>query len=357
MNFHQKALLIGAITFLLCIGVVLWTFVLDKGTLTISGDPSYSVEISGPRLKVSEKKDCLSNPCLVRLPSGSYEVSLSKSGYYPEELTATIKRQGSTAISVDFEYVPTLDLSGNYEDLLELFEPHEVNSDFTFEMDETYKKQRLTYTDPNTGDALIWAYFDRELEDPVAFASPSLKFALVLDQGAEDQSLYLIDGTEFSRSYLGSLAGVANIEWSLDDAWALVRTIGDEGGLWIVETETAEFKEWPFEFSLEKTVWGNEDELFFATDQNLAALEEGSETTNTIDVLKTLLNGDFNDSVAFSIGVFEAGEGDYRALYEVPTNLELNYEDVTLAYDKETDQLYFSDGIVVFEVKRHLATL
>ncbi|MBT5016771.1 hypothetical protein HN748_03795 [Candidatus Peregrinibacteria bacterium] len=350
MNFHKKALLIGAITVLLCVGVVLWVFVIDKGTLTIAGDSDFSMEISGGKLKVPEKKSCISDPCLVRLPSGSYEILLTKSGYFDETRSATVKRQGATTISIDFEYVPTLEFSGEYDEFTDLLAAPDVNDNFSFAMDTTYKKQRLTYTDSETGEETVWAYFDNELSDPAVYVSPSMEYALVLDKGAEEQSLYLIDGVEFARSYLGSLSEIQELEWSLDDKWALIRTENEEGVLWLVNTVEATFAELPLEFSLEKMVWGVENQLFFATNENLADLEEKIEESDSMDILESLFTGGYNDMLDFSIGVFDVEEGDVSLLYEVPLDLEFVYEEISLFYDKESDQLLFTDGARVYEV-------
>lgn len=343
MNFHQKALLVGGITFFLCTGVILWTFVIDKGTISFTGGNDYSVEISGARLKAPQKISCSSDPCTVRLLSGTYEVVATKEGFLDEKFQTTVKLQNTTTVEIEFEYIPTLREAEDAASLEHLFTAENALSDAKFEMDPTYKKQKLVSADT------VLAYFDRELLNPVAYESKTGRYVLVTDQG-EKTTLYLVDIQESSRSYLGELSGLTTLKWSLDDSKLL---IAEGNVLWIVDTATADFKEWAFEFSLEKAVWGNNLTIYFATNKNLVEFLQ-KDPTGTVDVLKNLLNGEYSEieSVAFSIGSYDVQNNEYRLLYEVPTTQEISYEKVRLVYDKEADKLYFSDGERAFEVVR-----
>lgn len=343
MNFHQKALLIGGVTILLCVGVMFWTFVIDKGTISFTGASDYSVKISGARLKVPQEISCSSDPCTVRLLSGAYDVVATKEGFLDKKFSTAVKRQNTTTVEIGFEYIPTLNESTDVASLEYLFTAENAPSDLEFKMDPTYKKQKLV-----SGDTVL-AYFDRELKNPVAYESKTGRYALTADQD-ETTVLYLVDTQESSRSYLGELSKLTTIKWSLDDSKLLVA----EGEvLWIVDTATANFEEWAFEFPLEKAVWGNDLMIYFSTNKNLSDFVK-KDPAGTVDVLKNLLNGEYSEieSVAFSIGSYDVKNDEYRLLYEVPTTHEISYENVQLAYDEEADKLYFSDGERAFEVIR-----
>ena len=254
---------------------------------------------------------------------------------------------------MEFIFIPTIELSGNYESYIPVFEEEDVSSAFSFEMDTTYDKQRLIYTSPETDEVDIWAYFDRELQDPLVFAHPDLTQVLVVDRAEADQSLYLIDGQDFDRSYLGTLEDVNHVEWSADGSLLLLQSKTSRSGdivMWVVDTASGELEEWPFELESEKVLWDGSGRLVFVTDQNLGAVE-GEQITTTVDVLKGLLTGAFDsEKIAFSVGQYDPELQTYKVLYEATTSLEMNYEDVFLAYDKENEQLYFTDGVVVYEV-------
>ena len=223
-----------------------------------------------------------------------------------------------------------------------LFATEELESDLSFVMDETYNKQKLM-----RGEEVL-AYFDRELQNPASYESRTGRFVLAADQGEDETTLYLVDTEESSRSLLGDLSKLTMAKWSLDDEKLLLA----EGNiLWIVETSEATFEEWAFEFDLEKAVWGAGQKIYFATNKNLEAFIK-QDPAGSVDVLKSLLSGEFSEleSVSFSVGSYDVEKDDFAVIYEVPSTREMDYEKIELAYDDESGKLYFTDGIVVFEV-------
>ena len=199
MNFHQKAVLIGGITLLLCLFSFLWIVLLNKGTLSISGDVPFSVSAQGPALKIPEEITCGETPCPFMLPQGEYKLTFSKQNYFEETLSATVKRGDTTSLSVDFQFIPTVESIGDYEAFKTFFTKPSPEADFRFEMDSTYNKQKLVYANPTTFLSTVWAYFDRPLEKPLVFPSPTLRHAIVVDQAEIQSDLYLIDGQEFDH--------------------------------------------------------------------------------------------------------------------------------------------------------------
>ncbi len=353
MNFHVKTLLVGTVTVALCAAVFVWIVVLDKGTLTVVGETPYSIEVDGGNLKVSEKKNCSSDRCSLSVPKGDYEVTLTKTGYFDESRSVSILRQQATTLEVAFTFIPTVESLGNLETVPQTlalsFEEEDPSEAFTFEWDATYEKQHLVYTDPETDESTTWAYFDRTLTDPLVIPHPDLEKALVVDREGGAHSLYLVDGVNFERSYLGALMNVEDAEWNIDGSMVLVKTADS---LWLVTIEETSLMEWALAIPLGKVVWDGEGRLVFATDENLEAAEEAGPET-TFEILKEMLSGGLNDeAVSFVIGQYDPVMGNFKVIYEVPASLEINYDSVRMVYDSLSEGVYFTDEIEVYSVTR-----
>lgn len=359
MNFHKKALLIGAVTISLCAAVVLWLVVLDKGTFQIAAEAPYTVELTGKSIKGIQKVSCTKNPCSVSLSTGDYSASLFKTGYYEEARDITIQRGQTLTVKLNFVYIPLVETVGNFETYETVFIGDDLSSYFTFEMDPEYDKQMLVFTDSETDEDVTWAYFDRALESPFVMPRDDLKAALVADRAGTDHSLYLIDGEQFSRSYLGMLPYVNDASWSADGSQILVKTFveGEEWGsaLWLMGLATGAINEWPFGLELRKVAWDGTGRLVFVTDQNLEAIE-GEQMETPVDMLKGLMEGEFQstEAVAFVIGQYDPETENYRVLYEVPSSFGMDFEEVFMISDTENSRLYFSDGATVYEVVREI---
>jgi hypothetical protein len=356
MNFHHKTLLTFGAVLLLSTAVFTWMVILDKGTITVTSVAPYSISAEGDSLKVPKTKDCEKDVCDFKLPTGAYDLTFRKSGHENTSYSVAIARGETSTVTIDFDYIPTVEDAGNYEEYINIFEPEDMSDHFSFEMDEEYNKQRLIYTDPVDGGTLIWTYFDRELIDPVVFAHPDLTHILAVDRAKAPHELYWIGGEPPSRSYIDELADVHAIIWSDDPYHFVLQTLttrSGEVGLWVVDVDTRSVVEWPFEFDLDKLVFNGEGNLIFATDQNLDAITEIPYET-TVDALKALLNGDFmeDNSVAFVVGEYDVANQSYSVLYEVPTSLKMEYPLISLIYDEPTDRVLFTDTFKVYEVIR-----
>lgn len=354
LNFHQKAMLIGAVTVALCVGVFVWIVVLDKGTLEVSANPPYSISVEGNRLKIPEEQLCTSDPCELSLPSGDFTLTVSKSGYFEETAEVSIDRGETTALEFSLTYVPIVGEVVLTEGATPVAVPDAPASspDFTFVDDTTYNKQRLDYTDPLSGGVITWAYFDRALVNPLVFPNADHTKALVVDQAKAVDQLYLVDGINFTRAWAGGVEDFVSAQWAPNERELFFEAAGSTT-LFYLDPDDLEIESWPLANSLEKVTWDNEGHRLFATqyDLNSDADEEG---VTSLQVIQMVLEGvpDQEEARAFSIGEYNPATDTYRALYDVPVSAGISYETVYMVYDEETKDLYFTDRVRFFKVVR-----
>lgn len=378
MNFHQKALLIGAVTLSLCVGVFVWIVVLDKGTLQVVGNPPYQISVEGTRIKGAKTQVCTSDPCLLSLPRGTYTATITKEGYFEEVRTVEIVRGQPTDVAIDFVYIPAVKEVTEMNGLERVLAPPvDLSEDFSFTFDETYQKQRLDYTDPETSEVTVWAYFDRPLEDPLIFPASTLDRVAVVDRApGENFRLYLVRWVEwageephFSRELLGTVPqnDQTNVVGGL---WSPVGPTGWGGDHFLLQTMESDTLsntifsiggvftfDWPMDLPLNKMAWNTTGQLLFLSRQDLSSLEGQTldADSSSWDVLEAILSGELSEEpAAFFIVKLHLEEvyGGliHRTIYEVSSDLGLDYFATSLFYDPLTDKAYFSDGEKVFEV-------
>lgn len=357
LNYHKRVLLIAAITFLLSVLSFLWIVVFDKGTLSLSSEQiPFSVRAWSTSLKVPKNFSCEQNPCTLKLPSGSYEFTFQKEGYFEEAQSLALQRGENQSLSVHFDLIPTLEPAGDYEDYSTFFEATSREALFALEMDTTYDKQALIYTDPATEEKMVWAYFDRPLENPLIFVHPSEAQALVVDRADVEEKLYWVNGKLFQRAYVGTLRGVERVLWG---AWneahpqVLVRTVASRTGTshwWLTDLQVPSVQEWAMTPASQQVVWTNEGTLVFLTQQALHALENTPMET-PLDAVKALVSDEIStDPTSFTVGEYDPAEGTYRGLYSVPPSLGLSFENTLLGYDRAMGRLFLTDKQSVYEI-------
>lgn len=360
-NFHQKALLIGTITVALCVFVFLWIVVLNKGTVTFSAEPSYTITVTGNRIKGLRTIECNTNPCMVSLPTGSYSATLTKDGYFDFVADFNVLRGQTLNLTTMFEFIPTVqEITADETVLSSLSKPEDLSARFSLVMDKTYQKQRLDYTDPVTQEIVAWVYFDRPLENALIVPSTQLDRALVVDRAQTDNMMYLVNHSTSQRTYVGSLQNVNEALWNFSSNLMLVRTITSNGevGIWLVDTDKPLLTELPLSLSLEKVIWDDSNRVIFVTQQNVEALE-GATYDTPLDVMKAMLSWDITEdqNASFFICEYDPSTDSYRTLYKVVDGFDINYEEVRLVYVPEAlgtvvAKIYFTDGVKVYEVVR-----
>lgn len=103
---HQPSRPGSIIFFLIClalaVGVLLWTFVLNKGKVTVSGAAPFSISVSG------QKKVCTVSPCTFTLQPRVHTLEVSKDGYETFSERVTVPRGDTVQVAPTFTFIPKL---------------------------------------------------------------------------------------------------------------------------------------------------------------------------------------------------------------------------------------------------------
>ncbi len=89
-----------------------WYYPLNKGTLNIIANlDAYSISVNNKEVK------CPKKTCSIKLKSSYYNVSISRKGYYKEELGAVIKRGKTNQKTIKFKKISSLIVSETGPDI------------------------------------------------------------------------------------------------------------------------------------------------------------------------------------------------------------------------------------------------
>lgn len=100
---RKQAILFFIFTMALVGFIIAWVFIINKGTLTVSGETPFMIAMG------SEKRECTVSPCSVALSPGPYSVTLQKKGFFDYQETAQIRRGKASALAAAFRFVPVVE--------------------------------------------------------------------------------------------------------------------------------------------------------------------------------------------------------------------------------------------------------
>jgi len=100
---RRQALLFFIFTMALVGFIVAWVFVINKGTLTVSGEAPFIITVG------SEKIECTVSPCSVVLTPGPYTMTLQKNGFFDDREPVQVQRGDITTIAAAFRFVPVVE--------------------------------------------------------------------------------------------------------------------------------------------------------------------------------------------------------------------------------------------------------
>lgn len=105
-EFHRPTRLQSLIFFffslLLAAGVLLWTFILNKGSLNITGP--FPLVVNAGNKNIS----CQSAPCTLALTPAKYTITLIKTGFFDDNQTITIRRGQTVNITAALKFIPVV---------------------------------------------------------------------------------------------------------------------------------------------------------------------------------------------------------------------------------------------------------
>jgi len=95
--------LVFSVILLLIIGVFVWAFYVNLGTVIVSGDQSFSVKVNG------DLHQCAEGSCEISLPPGFYDFTAQSDGYYEESFSLLVERWAEVNYPLRFVLVPFLE--------------------------------------------------------------------------------------------------------------------------------------------------------------------------------------------------------------------------------------------------------
>ncbi|MFC1647440.1 hypothetical protein ACFL10_00405 [Patescibacteria group bacterium] len=188
------AIIIIAVIIFGALGYFLWSFVLNKGTVSFQGTPPYTINIKG------QVYECSLESCDLTILSGEYDYQIGKEGYNSKYSSVTVERGEVTVVDASLEYVPQLleptiysmyNLSTGYSKFADALD--NISLFKTYESD--YPLKRL----PKKVENIVF--------------SPTGEKALVFE---EDQvSTYYV--SDYTTTKIEGLEGSVNGDFSLDE--------------------------------------------------------------------------------------------------------------------------------------------
>lgn len=301
----QKKLYLWILIIVAVLGLffVIWAFFLNKGTLTISGNAPFNLNIQGLRTE-----SCLESPCSLEIAPGQYTVSVQKTGYRTIEIDVDVPIGGEHIEEVDLKFIPTITRIGLEADVqafpeLELIVPELEDTPLFFEenyitylaYDEETNRQTLYLrgiTDDDLSEPQVATSFIRTIDEYTIVPDIEGNNSIVLiDQtDAEEDALYLVDLTEKSRDNIFSLPYIANAKW-LGSGNLLIE--GREEGevnssIFFYSAEEDEAEKLNLQTTLDNVTLLNETTLIAATSQPFTGASAGLDALGALITLQEL---------------------------------------------------------------------
>ena len=107
MSAFKKFILIVLLALITLVTVYVYFIFLNTGQLKITTDGKGDYGVSLDEVGYP----CFSDPCLLKLKAGNYEIKIDKAGFYPYSAELEIKRAGETNLKPELEEIPQLRIS------------------------------------------------------------------------------------------------------------------------------------------------------------------------------------------------------------------------------------------------------
>lgn len=103
MSFRSEKILVLFITLLISAGVLVWSFFLHFGKISIEANQPFEIQGIG-----KQTITCLASPCLIKVPTGVFNASFKAKDFREIQGTVEIQRFQTTSVKLTFEYQPIL---------------------------------------------------------------------------------------------------------------------------------------------------------------------------------------------------------------------------------------------------------
>lgn len=265
MTIRTKKIIGFIITILLATGVYVWSYPLNKGSLSITADNTgYSVT-SG---KITTQ--CAQNTCTIKLKAGINNITITKNKYFTETINVFIRRGKTSSVTVKLKKIPSLTISQsapkNETKTQKL--PSELDQSQISASTFDESGALLAYLDKKDNKLKIWdnknasqiiTILNNVGVNFTLYWSPDQKYLF----GSDDKDIYFIDIKKASRKKEILSFTPSNITWSLNSDYLVLND--DKYNLYKIDFAAKKTDQLKTVVNLKNSVWNKDGELVYFT--------------------------------------------------------------------------------------------
>ena len=287
----------------------IWGNYLDKGTVLITAQEPFSVEITQGGFV-----DCPTSPCEIKIKSGPQSLLIKKEGFKSKLVDLDVMRWETVTANVDLEVVPYVVETDIYPEVQKK----------NYELVYNQQNGSFKLVDSNDANKRDIVYFQKEIKSPKIFGSE--KAVLIIDESAPIFTAYRINLETKERVKVEDQNLIITIrsgEWSFSgDYFAF--TAADSNNIWLLNKEN-NISALDLTADIKQTAWTYNDKLIFATKQKVEAGKISAE-----------------ESEKYSIGIYYPVEKNYALLMDLSTITE--QAPINLISLTSGNEVYFQAG-------------
>lgn len=322
---RRKRRMIGfsIIFVLVVILAVLYFFwgVINRGTVKITGDTPFAVEILG-----IDPFTCEKSPCEITSRRGVQNIIAKKDNHKTIVTEVSVKLWRSVELPLVFEKLPTLSKIEEIPEALGEVRYGIIN-------DEASHMQKLVESDDKNEIAIV--YFQKSLKNPKIFGTKD--YVLVIDE-----EVYKIDTRLKSRERLNvDIPAIDAGKWSLSGKY-FVYSEPDSKALWLLNTQHQTIKQLTLATNMLQVAWIYGDSLGFVSKQGF---NSGGLSGDGREIIRLLSDDSAN---SFVFGTYTPSEDVY---FLIETFDEIKQTPIKLVPTKNGRTIYFTTGTENFKIE------
>ena len=320
----KRTIFLGVILALAVLGSLIfffWGNVIDRGTIKITGNAPFNVEIYG-----LSKQDCSSSPCIIKTRSGYKDLVARKDGFKSIVTSAMVKLWSTVDLPLTFDLIPQVEATDDIP-------AAQTKTEFDLVLDHGNNMQKLINKSNVSSETL--AYFPKPITKFKIIGGKNS--ALILDLNSANNPAYIVNFETKKRQELSQkdLNDFKDGSWS-DDGKYLLFSKKNYSNLWLLNATNNNISQLALTTGLKQTSWAYNDNLVFVSTQSYSSVGE-----NTIN----LLNAPAENGLTF--GIYAAGNGQYELIGNFPEIQTLPDEFIATG---NGNAVYFQSGKKDFKI-------
>lgn len=308
---------------LIVILAVLYFFwgVINRGTVKISGEAPFEIEILG-----LEPFTCEQSPCEIKSRRGLQDIIAKKDNHKTIVTEVSVKLWRSVDLPLVFEKLPTLSKIEQIPEALGEIQYSIVN-------DEASHMQKLIKSDDKNRKAIV--YFQKSLKNPQIFGTED--YVLVVDE-----DVYKIDTRLKTRERLNvDMPAIDAGKWSLSGKY-FVYSEPDSKALWLLDAQAQTIKGLTLATNMLQVAWIYGDSLGFVSKQGF---NSGGLSGDGREIIRLLSEDSAN---SFVFGTYSPSDDVY---FLIETFDEIKETPIKLVPTKNGRTIYFTTGTENFKIE------